>query len=150
MPLEAIGRAALSRGCRHGLVDRHHSKLTAGTQRRWPAAIACDSVKRLVRGPSSLGDPDDICAITQRARRAGVRALARHGARPGLAHEICIVTRRCEVARQLLLILGMLAIGAGAVQAQPSQAIGEAEACRAAANETLPSLQTRKNNLEQD
>ena len=54
------------------------------------------------------------------------------------------------MARQLLLILGMLAIGAGAVQAQPSQAIGEAEACRAAANETLPSLQTRKNNLEQD
>jgi esterase/lipase superfamily enzyme len=54
------------------------------------------------------------------------------------------------VARQLLLILGMLAIGAGAAQAQPSQAIGGAEACRSAANETLQSLQTRKNNLEQD
>ena len=53
------------------------------------------------------------------------------------------------MARQLLLILGMLAIGAGAVQAQPS-AISGAEACRPAANETLPSLQTRKNNLEQD
>jgi len=54
------------------------------------------------------------------------------------------------VARQLLLILGMLAIGAGAVQAQPSQAISGAEACRPAANETLQSLQTRRNNLEQD
>jgi esterase/lipase superfamily enzyme len=54
------------------------------------------------------------------------------------------------VARQLLLILGMLAIGAGVVQAQPSQAISGADACRSAANETLQSLQTRKNNLEQD
>jgi esterase/lipase superfamily enzyme len=54
------------------------------------------------------------------------------------------------VGRQLLLILGMLAIGAGAAQAQPSQAISGAEACRSAANETQQSLQTRKNNLEQD
>ena len=54
------------------------------------------------------------------------------------------------MARQLLLILGMLAIGAGAVKAQPSQAISGAEACRSAANETQQSLQTRKNNLEQD
>ena len=54
------------------------------------------------------------------------------------------------MARQLLLILGMLAIGAGSVQAQPSQAISGAEACRPAANETLQSLQARKNNLEQD
>src|SRR5262245_28686297 len=44
----------------------------------------------------------------------------------------------------------MLAVGAGAVQAQPSQAISGAEACRPAPNETLQSLQTRKNNLEQD
>src|SRR5262245_43935136 len=44
----------------------------------------------------------------------------------------------------------MLAIGAGAAQAQPSPAISGAEACRSAANETLQSLQTRKNNLEQD
>ncbi|HEX2336679.1 MAG TPA: alpha/beta hydrolase [Hyphomicrobiaceae bacterium] len=54
------------------------------------------------------------------------------------------------MARQLLLFLGMLAIGAGAVQAQPSQAISGAEDCRSAANETLQSLQTRKTNLEQD
>jgi esterase/lipase superfamily enzyme len=54
------------------------------------------------------------------------------------------------VARRLLLILGVLAIGAGAVQAQPSQAIGGTEACRPAANETVQSLQTRKTNLEQD
>src|SRR5215468_11873964 len=44
----------------------------------------------------------------------------------------------------------MLAIGAGAAQAQPSQAISGAEACRPAANETLQSLQTRRSNLEQD
>lgn len=54
------------------------------------------------------------------------------------------------MGRQLLLLLGMLAIGAGAVQAQPSQAIGETETCRSAANETLQSLQTRKAGLEQE
>jgi len=54
------------------------------------------------------------------------------------------------VGRQLLLLLGMLAMGAGAVQAQPSQAIGETETCRSVANETLQSLQTRKAGLEQE
>jgi esterase/lipase superfamily enzyme len=47
-------------------------------------------------------------------------------------------------------MLGMLAIGAGAAQAQPSQAISGTEGCRSAGNQTLQSLQTRKNNLEQD
>ncbi len=54
------------------------------------------------------------------------------------------------MGRQLLLLLGMLAMGAGAVQAQPSQAIGETETCRSVANETLQSLQTRKAGLEQE
>src|SRR6476659_7244155 len=61
-----------------------------------------------------------------------------------------VLIRRCNVGRQLLLLLGMLAIGAGAVQAQPSQAIGETETCRSVANETMQSLQTRKAGLEQE
>jgi esterase/lipase superfamily enzyme len=54
------------------------------------------------------------------------------------------------VARQLLLVLGMLAIGVGAAQAQPSQALSGAEACRSTANETMQSLQARKSGLEQE
>jgi esterase/lipase superfamily enzyme len=58
------------------------------------------------------------------------------------------------VDRRLLLFLGMLAIGASAAQAQPSQALGVAAACSSTANETVQSLQTRRQvvekNLEQE
>jgi esterase/lipase superfamily enzyme len=49
-----------------------------------------------------------------------------------------------NVSRPLLFILGVLALGAGAAQAQPSQAVSMIEECRPSANETLESLQTRK------
>ena len=54
------------------------------------------------------------------------------------------------MARQLLLFLGMLAIGASAALAQPSQGLGAAAACSATANETVQSLQTRKQAVEQN